>query len=53
MNEARAMFMSTDMAWARASGEASPTLVPAATEPGLAIAPQRCRISSRSVVLPL
>src|SRR5476651_1949192 len=37
----------------RASLLASPTVVPASTEPWRGIAPVRARIASRSVVLPL
>src|ERR1700681_3134710 len=43
---------STLILWARASAEASPTVVPASTVPGRWIAPVRARIASSSVVLP-
>src|SRR4051794_38601468 len=53
MNFVSAIFNSTLIECARASGEASPTEVWFATAPGFSSAPVRARIASRRLVLPL
>src|SRR3954462_6812756 len=53
MNFVSAIFNSTLIECARASGEASPTDVWFATAPGFSRTPVRARIASRRLVLPL
>jgi hypothetical protein len=53
MKSVSATLTSTLIWWARASGEASPTVFFSPTVPCRVIAPVRARMASRSVVLPL
>src|ERR1044072_8074831 len=53
MNFVSAIFNSTLIECARASGEESPTEEPSATAPGFSRAPVRARIASSRLVLPL